>query len=599
MKHVSLLFLGLLIAASPGLRAREAAPTEPPPVTPAAEAAAPAPAEAEAATPAVDAVAGEAGRTGVSVLPAAPAEASTSAPAAAVAPAAPAPPSAPTAPAAPEAPAPGEERRSPAGPREIVMFGSDALLPAGERAREIVAIFGNVIADGTAEGETVAILGDVTVNGRSREAVAVLGNVTVNGRVDGDVVAVLGGVQLGPEARVSGQVVSIVGGINRAPGAEIGRGINQIGFGSAKLPALDGLKAWVRHCLVLGRPLAFADGLGWAWALAGGFLLFYVFLALVFGRAVETCATTLEQHPGLTIGTALLTMILLPVLTLLLAVTGVGPFVLAVASFAGTLFGKAALLAWMGRRVTLPLGLRAPVLATLIGGLFLLGFYLIPYVGFVVWKATGVLGLGMAVYTVLLAMKREQAARPPAPPRPAAVAPAPSLRALAPSVPPPPVPPVAPDAPWPASGFVPPPEPPPPPVHAEAVPSARVPMSALPRAGFWVRLGATALDVILIGMLASLLGIVFVPLFAIYCFTLWALKGTTIGGIVCGLKVVRIDDSDMDWKVALVRCLGSFLSLVVAGLGFIWVAFDEDRQSWHDKIAGTTIVRVPKGTPLI
>jgi uncharacterized RDD family membrane protein YckC len=476
------------------------------------------------------------------------------------------------------------------------MFGSDALLPAGERAREIVAIFGNVIADGYAEGETVAVLGDVTVNGRSREAVAVLGNVTVNGRVDGDVVAVLGGVQLGPEAHVSGEVVSIVGGINRAPGAEVERGINQIGFGSAKLPALDGLKAWVRHCLVFGRPLAFADGLGWAWALAGGFLLFYVFLALVFGRAVETCATTLEQHPGMTIVTALLTMIVLPVLTLLLAVTGVGPFVLAVASFAGTLFGKAALLAWMGRRVTLPLGLRAPVLATLIGGLFLLGFYLIPYVGFVVWKATGVLGLGMAVYTVLLAMRREQAARPPAPPRPAAAPSAPALRPLAPSVPPPPVPGGAAET----SGFVPPPEPPPPPPFpAEAVPAPGVPLSALPRAGFWLRLGATALDVILIGMVASLLGVFFVPLFAIYCFTLWALKGTTIGGIVCGLKVVRVDDSDMDWKVALVRCLGSFLSLVVAGLGFIWVAFDEDRQSWHDKIAGTTIVRVPKGTPLI
>ena len=42
-----------------------------------------------------------------------------------------------------------------------------------------------------------------------------------------------------------------------------------------------------------------------------------------------------------------------------------------------------------------------------------------------------------------------------------------------------------------------------------------------------------------------------------------------------------------------------FLSLFVAGLGFIWVAFDDEKQSWHDKIAGTTIVRVPKGTPLL
>ena len=80
---------------------------------------------------------------------------------------------------------------------------------------------------------------------------------------------------------------------------------------------------------------------------------------------------------------------------------------------------------------------------------------------------------------------------------------------------------------------------------------------------------------------------------------LWATKGSTIGGIICGLKVVRLDDRPVDWGVAIVRALGGFLSLVVAGLGFIWVGFDDERQSWHDKIAGTTIVRVPKGTSLV
>ena len=63
--------------------------------------------------------------------------------------------------------------------------------------------------------------------------------------------------------------------------------------------------------------------------------------------------------------------------------------------------------------------------------------------------------------------------------------------------------------------------------------------------------------------------------------------------------MVRLDDRTLDWTVAVVRALGGFLSLVIAGLGFIWVAFDPDKQSWHYKIAGTTIVRVPRGTPLI
>ncbi len=80
---------------------------------------------------------------------------------------------------------------------------------------------------------------------------------------------------------------------------------------------------------------------------------------------------------------------------------------------------------------------------------------------------------------------------------------------------------------------------------------------------------------------------------------MWAMKGTTIGGIICGLKVVRLDDRKVDWIVAVVRGLGGFLSLAVAGLGFLWVAFDDQKQSWHDKIAGTTIVRVPRGMALL
>jgi uncharacterized RDD family membrane protein YckC len=85
----------------------------------------------------------------------------------------------------------------------------------------------------------------------------------------------------------------------------------------------------------------------------------------------------------------------------------------------------------------------------------------------------------------------------------------------------------------------------------------------------------------------------------LYSVVMWAKRGTTIGGAVCGLRLVRLDDRPVDWGVAIVRAIGGFLSLAVAGIGFIWVAFDDERQSWHDKIAGTTIVRVPRGTALL
>ena len=84
-----------------------------------------------------------------------------------------------------------------------------------------------------------------------------------------------------------------------------------------------------------------------------------------------------------------------------------------------------------------------------------------------------------------------------------------------------------------------------------------------------------------------------------YGAVMWKLRGTTIGGSICGLRVVRLDGRAIDWPTAIARALGAFLSMVVAGLGFIWVVFDTELQSWHDKIAGTVVVHVPRGTPLV
>jgi uncharacterized RDD family membrane protein YckC len=133
--------------------------------------------------------------------------------------------------------------------------------------------------------------------------------------------------------------------------------------------------------------------------------------------------------------------------------------------------------------------------------------------------------------------------------------------------------------------------------------------ATLPRAGFWIRVAASLLDVVMVAVLFGMMNCVFgwffkvsgsFPFwFAVYNVSMWATKGTTIGGIICGLKVVRMDDRPLEWSVAVVRGLAGFLSLVVAGLGFIWVAFDDEKQSWHDKIAGTTIVHVPKGSSLL
>jgi uncharacterized RDD family membrane protein YckC len=85
---------------------------------------------------------------------------------------------------------------------------------------------------------------------------------------------------------------------------------------------------------------------------------------------------------------------------------------------------------------------------------------------------------------------------------------------------------------------------------------------------------------------------------AAYGALMWKFKGATVGGMIFGLHVVRLDNKPIGWETAIVRALGCFLSAAVMFLGFFWIAFDDGKQAWHDKIAGTVVVRT-KGVSLV
>jgi uncharacterized RDD family membrane protein YckC len=436
-------------------------------------------------------------------------------------------------------------------------------VPVGTTVPELVSVMGDSTLHGESLGEVVSVLGNSTVTGRSGgQVVSILGNTTIHGEVDGEAIAIMGNVILGPTAVVHGDVVTIGGALQREEGAVVHGNVQELNlFRGANM---DWLKTWIYRCAVWGRPLAFDSGLTWAWTIAIGVFAMYVFLALLFPRAFEKCAETFEQRPGYSLLAMLLSILLTPVLIVLLAITGIGvfliPFVVA-AIFFGTIFGKAVVHAWLGRRITRYFGggfMNHVAMSTVVGSAIILLLYTVPFLGFFLWKVFGMLGLGIVIYTLILTSRKEaaDAATAPVTPPPLAAAP------LAPGM---------------------------------------TPALSLPRAGFWARLIATALDVIIVGLVGALThsASYFLLWFAVYHVVFWALRGTTIGGIVCGLKVVRLDDRPVDWLVAVVRCLGAFLSFVVLGLGFIWVAFDKEKQSWHDRIAGTVIVRTPKGTSLV
>lgn len=510
----------------------------------------------------------------------------------------------------------------------------------GEVQTGAVSVLGSTTVgpEGKVDGATVAVLGRLEVLGEvSGEAVCVLGEAFVNGSVGRKLVSVLGDVHLGPKAVINGDVVIVGGKLTRDPGAVVhGRVTHPVVFGS--VGSIEPLTTWIKECLLKGRPLAFEPQLGWAWAVALAFFALYLLLALLFAGGIEKCLTTFETRPGSSILAAALTVLLSPVAMVLLAITVVGallvPF-LAMGLFVAGLFGKAVILAWIGRRFTKFYGegpLNHPVFAVLVGGAIVLLLYTV-WGSFLLYKLLSWLGVGVVVYTIALAMKREK------PVAPASAAPIPPFAQPVPVAPV--VPPVASTAmmsagftgvttgmgdstPFagPVGNVVPPSvpvEPPPgpapstPPVMPSAIrPAPMMAMGTLPRAGFSIRLAAMAIDGVLIGMLLGFsTGLLprflhfnhgtsgFLLALAIYAAVMWKNKGTTIGGIVCGLKVVRLDHRELDWATAIVRAVSCFLSLFVAGLGFFWVAFDDERQSWHDKIAGTTVVRVPKGVSLL
>jgi uncharacterized RDD family membrane protein YckC len=70
-------------------------------------------------------------------------------------------------------------------------------------------------------------------------------------------------------------------------------------------------------------------------------------------------------------------------------------------------------------------------------------------------------------------------------------------------------------------------------------------------------------------------------------------RGQTPGKMALGVKVQRLDgQTPPGIGTALLReVVGKFLSSFLC-LGYLWMLWDEKKQTWHDKIAGTVVVRV-------
>jgi uncharacterized RDD family membrane protein YckC len=78
----------------------------------------------------------------------------------------------------------------------------------------------------------------------------------------------------------------------------------------------------------------------------------------------------------------------------------------------------------------------------------------------------------------------------------------------------------------------------------------------------------------------------------LYFAVFWSRRGATPGQQLLGVQVRNErDGSRISLKRALLRYFGYVISIWIVYIGFIWVAFDSRKQGWHDKIAGTVVVR--------
>jgi uncharacterized RDD family membrane protein YckC len=461
-----------------------------------------------------------------------------------------------------------------------VRIGQDYTLGAGESAQDIAVIFGNADISGHATGDVVVILGTARLSSTAS--------------IDGDFVAIGGPAIAASGATVGGDLVVIGSGLE-APVDFRPRGESVV-LGSAWLTGrLNAFLPWITRGLLWGRPIV--PGLGWVWALVGIFFLVYLTINLVFERPVRACADTLAARPLTAFAVGLLVLLLSGPVFALLMVSVIGivvvPFVICALVVAG-MVGKVGTARWIGMGIVR----REPgteetrqqlLMAFIIGFAIITAAYMVPVLGFVAWALLGVFGLGAATLAFMTAYRRENPAPPPriSPNEPASM---PSQSEGAPSIVAAPAVAVGPHVPAGASGTL-------------NTGATGADLTSFPRAAFRDRLAAFVLDVILVVLVYQILDVfrrdntIFLLLLA-YHIGFWAWKGATVGGIICQLRVVRVDGAPLTLADALVRGLSSIFSLAVLGIGCLWILRDPERQAWHDKIAGTYVVKVPRNWPL-
>ncbi|MCP5299220.1 MAG: RDD family protein [Chromatiaceae bacterium] len=70
----------------------------------------------------------------------------------------------------------------------------------------------------------------------------------------------------------------------------------------------------------------------------------------------------------------------------------------------------------------------------------------------------------------------------------------------------------------------------------------------------------------------------------------WTHGGQTLGMRAWRLLLVDADGGPIGWRQAMIRVAAAHLSLLLAGLGYLWILVDRDRLAWHDRLSRSRLV---------
>jgi len=124
-----------------------------------------------------------------------------------------------------------------------------------------------------------------------------------------------------------------------------------------------------------------------------------------------------------------------------------------------------------------------------------------------------------------------------------------------------------------------------------------------PRAGFWTRFAALLVDWLVLLVPNIILVLVFDSAIAQLLSILVSLSyfvyfeggptGQTVGKRALGIRVIDLKrGGPIGYGRALLRWIGRILSTAIVLLGYLWMIWDREKQTWHDKIAGSVVVPI-------